>query len=322
MKTTMKKNYLLFAAAALTLAACSNDENLNDGPVELRLGSALEVETRATNVQNTQIVSGETVYAWVDESDGNPYINAWQLTADGNGCFTGSKQFFPQSGNAVNIYAIHGNFGTTTFTDFPTTPLTHTVSTTQTSDADVAKSDLLYAAYDEDAHPTQRPVTTVNMTFYHMLSKIDVGLKPGDGLTVTDLQNATVSIVNTVASATFTPQKTDLTEEATRAAMVSVNETTAASIAMSTAVSTDFSSRAEAIIVPQTLTSNTQFIQVTLNDGANLYYTLPQQVEFKSGMKYTYDITVHNTGLEVRSNIINWGTDDSYSGDNAGEATT
>ena len=28
MKTTMKKKYLLFAAAALTLAACSNDENL------------------------------------------------------------------------------------------------------------------------------------------------------------------------------------------------------------------------------------------------------------------------------------------------------
>ena len=245
-----------------------------------------------------------------------------QLTADGNGGFTGSKQFFPQSGNAVNIYAIHGNFGTTTFTAFPTTPLTHAVSTAQTSDAEVAKSDLLYAVCDEDVYPTQRPVTTVNMTFYHMLSKIDVGLKPGDGLTVTDLQNATVSIVNTVTTATFTPQKTDLTEETTRAGMVSASGTTATPITMSSAVSTDFSARAEAIIVPQTLTSNTQFIQVKLNDGANLYYTLPQQVEFKSGMKYTYDITVHNTGLEVSSNINNWDTDDSYSGDDAGQATT
>ena len=37
MKMIMKKKYLLFAAAALTLTACSNDdENLNGGPVELR----------------------------------------------------------------------------------------------------------------------------------------------------------------------------------------------------------------------------------------------------------------------------------------------
>ena len=48
MKMTMNKKYLLFAAAALTLAACSNDdENLNGGPVELRLSSSLEVQTRA-----------------------------------------------------------------------------------------------------------------------------------------------------------------------------------------------------------------------------------------------------------------------------------
>ncbi len=36
------KKYLIFAAAALTLAACSNDdENLNGRPVELRLSSGI-----------------------------------------------------------------------------------------------------------------------------------------------------------------------------------------------------------------------------------------------------------------------------------------
>ena len=40
----MKHSFILFAAVALTLAACSNDdENLNGGPVELRLSSSLEV---------------------------------------------------------------------------------------------------------------------------------------------------------------------------------------------------------------------------------------------------------------------------------------
>ena len=51
----MKKKYLLFAAAALTLAACSNDdENLNGGPVELRLSSSLEVQTRAYQMNSWQ----------------------------------------------------------------------------------------------------------------------------------------------------------------------------------------------------------------------------------------------------------------------------
>ena len=164
----MKKKYVLFATAALILAACSNDdENLNNEPVELRLSSGLGVETRATDVQNEQIANGETVYAWVDESDGIPYINAWELIAKGNGGFRGTTQYFPQSGNNVNIYAIHGNFGTTTFTenetDFPTT-LTHTVSGTQTDAADVAKSDLLYA-FAQNVSRNNGP--TVNLTFNH-----------------------------------------------------------------------------------------------------------------------------------------------------------
>ena len=67
----MKHPLLFFAAAALTLTACSNDdENLNDGPVELRLSSSLEVQTRAYQVQDEQLASGETVYVWADEQDG------------------------------------------------------------------------------------------------------------------------------------------------------------------------------------------------------------------------------------------------------------
>ena len=68
----MKKKYLLFAAAALTLTACSNDdENLNGGPVELRLSSGIEVQevTRAaTDIQNEAFDADEKIDVYINEA--------------------------------------------------------------------------------------------------------------------------------------------------------------------------------------------------------------------------------------------------------------
>ena len=252
MKTTMKKKYLLFAAAALTLAACSNDdENLNGGPVELRLSSSLEVQTRAYQVQDEQLARGETVYVWADEQDGETdYIKAWELMAVGNGSFQepATKQYFPQSGKGLSLYAIHGDFGASVFTEnatpFPTASLTHTVSDDQSIDANVAKSDLLYAVapnVSRNGNPTVVP-----LTFRHLLAKVEVALKPGDGLSVEDIQNAVVTIENTRLKTDFTPDKTSATADG----MISLTETDneAKSITISTAVSSDATAWSEAII--------------------------------------------------------------------------
>ena len=65
----MKHSFILFAAVALTLAACSNDdENLNGGPVELRLSSSLEVQTRAGNdIQGAQFDADEDIDVFIHE---------------------------------------------------------------------------------------------------------------------------------------------------------------------------------------------------------------------------------------------------------------
>ena len=295
MKTTIKKKYLIFAAAALTLAACSNDdENLNGGPVELRLSSSLEVQTRAYQVQNEQLARGETVYVWADEQDGETdYIKAWELMAVGNGSFQepATKQYFPQSGKGLSLYAIHGDFG--------------------------ARSDLLYAVapnVSRNGNPTVVP-----LTFRHLLAKVEVALKPGDGLSVEDIQNAVVTIENTRLKTDFTPDKTSAAADG----MISLTETDneAKSITISTAVSSDATAWSEAIIAPQTLEANTQFIKVHLFEGGDLYYTLDESCTFASGNKYTYKITVNLTGLQVSSNIEPWGKDVVFSGDEDGQAT-
>lgn len=330
----MKAKFMMMAAAAMVLAACSNDENetANDGPVELRLTSGLEVQQTRANTQSTSILDGETVYAWADEvtSSSTPeYIKAWKLTAGSNNALTGSSQFFPQSGNSLNIYALHGNFGSdVTFTEnttaFPSPSLTHTVETDQTPGTDnsnivnYAKSDLLYArAMDVNRTGASSNVKTQKLTFYHMLSKVEVALVSGTGNP--SLTDATVTIENTKLKATFTPDKSkDITDETSgqnnRAGMIKLLETgnDVAPITIGNTTSENFNEGTtinynEAILVPQVVASGTgvQFIKVQLKDNAALYYKV-SNLQLESGKKYTYHITVDLTGLKVTSEIEDW----------------
>ena len=244
-------------------------------------------------------------------------------TVRGNGSFQepATKQYFPQSGKGLSLYAIHGDFGASAFTEnatpFPTASLTHTVSDNQSIDANVAKSDLLYAVapnVSRNGNPTVVP-----LTFRHLLAKVEVALKPGDGLSVEDIQDAVVTIENIRLKTDFTPDKTSAAADG----MISLTETDneAKSITISTAVSSDATAWSEAIIAPQTLEANTQFIKVHLFEGGDLYYTLDESRTFASGNKYTYKITVNLTGLQVSSNIEPWGEDFRYTGDEDGQAT-
>ena len=65
-------HYMLFAAATLTLAACTGDEHLDNpnapgAQVELRLTSGLEVQTRVAHGLDSQLKEGEAVHVWVDD---------------------------------------------------------------------------------------------------------------------------------------------------------------------------------------------------------------------------------------------------------------
>lgn len=328
------KFMMMMAAAAMVLAACSNDENeiVNDGPVELQLSSGVEVQQTRANTQSTAILNGEKVYAWADEvistsptSSTSEHIKAWNLTAGNNNALTGTSQYFPQSGNSVNIYALHGNSGSTTFTEgtteFPTS-FAHNVENNQapgtgSSMANYAKSDLLYArAMGVDRSEASGNVKTQVLTFYHMLSKVEVALVSGKGSP--DLGNATVTIENTKLKATFTPDKSkDIADETNgqlnRAGMIAVPnvDNDAASITIGNSTSTDFESGTtinynEAIIVPQTISgTDVQFIKVQLKNNAALSYKVSNLI-LESGKKYTYNITVNLTGLEVTSTIEDW----------------
>lgn len=316
------KNYILFAAAALMLAACSNDENLDNpnGPVELRLTSGLEVQTRAAHGLNTQLKNGEEVHVWVDDAttDQNLYTNNILAAGDQGALTGGDLMYFPETGNNVDIYAIHGNWGSTALTDFWGTEQTHSVAQDQRTKQAIdgyAQSDLVYAR-KMDASRAGNP-TTVNLTFTHLLSKVEVVLVRGAGAP----NISKVEILNTQLEAKFTPAKAKENITVTVSGTEGENpieiDKDLTNSGDATGMDENQKKLNEAVIVPQTLSANTAFIRVTLNEGGVLIYKLNQKTTFAPATKYRYTITANLTELKVNATITPW---EQKTGDNNGVA--
>ncbi len=315
------KLFMTMAAATMILAGCNNDENeiTDNWNGEIRLTSGVTAQTRS-NTQATQIQEGETVYVWADKaSSTTEYIEAWKLIANGSNGFkdNSTPQYYPTDGSNLDFYALHGNFApafTEESTEFPTTAIVHSVEADQsgTDMKNYAKSDLLYAV----KKGVTRSKDAVELTFYHMLSKVEVVLKSGNG--TPGLTGAAVTIVGTKLKANFTPDKTkDIADvssgQSHRAGMITIPEddNDATPIKIQTVTTTDFNTNSEygeAVVLPkQTLNADDSFIQVKLKDNAVFTYKIPAGgLTLESGKKYTYKITVNQTGLTVTSEIEDW----------------
>jgi len=295
----------------LAIMSCNHDRDVDENtPVELRLSSGVEVRTRASFPDtDTQIPVGEQISVYVDETGGAVQLYGNNiLTADGNGNLTGGTRMnFPANGNSVDIYALHTN--ATLSTAYPASMLTHTVNADQRTLAGYAPSDLLYAKRTNVA----RTASPVLMNFYHLLSKIQVAIMPGEGLTAADITG--ISIGGTRLQAQFTLAKADASDAVVITAGGAVATITAGAD-VSANLTTNIAYN-DAIIVPQTLAASTAFISIRLSDAANLVYRLPAATTFESGKKYGYLITANSTGLILTSIIEDW----IPAGNTEGEAT-
>ena len=110
----MKTRLMIVVAVAAVAAACHDSgEGPGGGPEELRLSGVVKGEVVARGAAAGEVIAaGEVVHAGVDEAV-NPavaHVKAWRLEADGTGGLDGTTCYFPENGNDVNIYAMHGNF--------------------------------------------------------------------------------------------------------------------------------------------------------------------------------------------------------------------
>ena len=313
---------LLVAGAFCLLTACSKEENggMTDGRTELRLASGIEAVTRS-DVQNTAIVADETVCAWVSDAGKSgtdaALYNAVKLTAQAGGGLAGTTpMYFPQTGNAVNIRALHGTFKET-FTEgetaFPTGGVGFTVDENQSAGGDAyVKSDLLYAASNDVAR-SGNP-TTVSLKFYHMLSKLELKIVRGEG--VTDAVEK-VTLGGVAVCGTFTPaEDADLTQQTARAAMIASGEQSATMTLGGAFWDEGTKTTNDAIVVPQSIGGKK--MTFTLASGGELVYTIPEGKAFESGRKHVYTVTLKGTELSVDSTIEPW---EDSEGETEGNAT-
>ncbi len=324
---TMRKNLAWALLAALSLTACEKEGDTDNGPVELRLTSGVEVQTKATHGLDTKIMEERSVYVWVDNANKSTDVSAGTslynvlLQQGANGTLSNEDHpmYFPQDGNAVNIYACRGGSHSIIGGAYPAGVSYHSVSSDQRSNtppSGYGMSDLLYAKV------TNAPRTTpsVLLTFHHLLSKVEVVLMEGAGDEGFLGGIESVKILNTVISAGFTLGKDKpaygKNKENENGIEITTNGDTTTDIQIDADVTpkgVGYTLVNEAIIVPQPLADETEFIQITLKNGGKFTYKLEEETTFESGKKYLYGITANQTDLSVTSEIKDW--------DNCGGAT-
>ncbi len=313
----MNKNVLLSVAAALMLAACSNDDQLPPEETPIRLSAGLDVEAGTRGITDnsytgTLFSGGESVDVNIKETNNGTsasYGTGGWLTATigdgGNGATLSPVCYWPGSSAGIDIYGWYPASTVTTYWTIARSVFK--VPATQSGSTNHKAFDLMYATPESgtgDAHQTVDSSTrasAINLQFHHKLAKLVVALKPKDanaGVTDEDLKNATVTIGGVKTTADVVPATGAVTASNTA-------EPETLSVMANEAGTTGY-----ALIPAQTLLGK---LTVTLKAGGQMETTL-DSFEVQEGKTNTLNVKVSLTGITVTTTIVQW-TENNSAGD-------
>ena len=280
----MKTRLFTFAALALALSACTNDdENLNNGSVAAVINAEISdaVSTRASGTawaERDEIGISESRFGYTNV----PY--RWE---SGKFTPTGTIIFFqdddPTTFSAYYPYDADG--GTLTATTDATAQqnqpaidfLYATGATASTHNPEVNFTD------DTDAGGT-------DCSFHHCMSQITLTFKEGSGVDFSTIQPTGYTLSGLMLAGSFdTTTGTAETDDATAAQDLDITLTNGA---LTSSV----------ILFPQSTTS----IELSVNYNSQPYtatLTIPDGA-LKAGNNYTYTVTVRNKDLSISSATI------------------
>ena len=279
----MKTRFFAFAALALTLAACNNDnENLNDGPVAAQFIADITPATRV-NSEGTDWTEGDRIGVTGASFTNVPYVRE-------NGMFVtdGTVIYFDDT----ETHTFHAYY--------PYQAEGGTVAVSTAADKQGTGIDFLFAT--GATGDTRNPVVEftdktkdggADNSFHHRMSLIKFTFKPGDGLIFNGMEPAGYTLDGLKHEGTFD----------------TATGTTAVTAAAESPINMQLggATTSQVIILPQGVTTSLD-LTVSFN-GLNYITTLPnpskpEANQFSAGYAYTYNITLNNKGIEVSDPTI------------------
>lgn len=280
----MKTRLLTFAALALALAACTNDnENLNDGPVAAKFIADITPATRV-NSEGTDWTDGDRIGV-----TGSGFTNVPYKRENGKFVTDGTTIYFndteTQTFNAYYPYQSDGG--------------TVTVSTAADKQGPGIDFPFASGATGNTHYPTVS--FTGDHAFHHCMSLIKFTFKAGDGLIFNGMEPAGYTLEGLKHEGTFD----------------TATGTTAVTAAAESPINMQLggATTSQVIILPQEVTSSLD-LKVSFH-GLNYTTTLPnpskpEANQFSAGYAYTYNITLSNNGITVEEpEITPWEPGDS-----------
>lgn len=274
----MKTRFFAFAALALTLAACNNDnENLNDGPVAAKFIADITPATRV-NSEGTDWTDGDRIGV-----TGAGFTNVPYKRENGKFVTDGTTIYF----NDTETHTFHAYY------PYQSDGGTVTVSTA--ADKQGADIDFLFAsgATGDTHNPTVSFTDKTDKggpdnSFHHCMSLIKFTFKAGDGIIFNETEPSGYTVDGLKLEGTFD----------TATGTTAVTAASESPITMQLGGATT----SQVIILPQGVTT---YLDLTVSfNGLDYTATLPNPSkpdanQFSAGYAYTYNITLSNNGITV-----------------------
>lgn len=294
--------------ASVMAASCADDHSPDMQPCQLAVSAGMELsvsgeaETRSTLAQDETFDDSQSiaVYAVATGTGSTSTAKPKSVTASSSATATGL--FWPEGKNidVFGWYPVNGSGGVTTATALNGTA-TFTIQPDQSSVANYRKSDLMFAKLTDQSHTVGETSKTLALKFSHLLSRIQVKLTAGAGMTAADLSGATITIGTSGAYITGSVPISSIYGGTVGTASGSLN----ALLTLCTSYDSSNNNNAFAIIPPQNL--NGKRLTVKLSSGAEMYVTLPS-LNMTGGNAYTYTATIAAAAVTVTATISDWGT--------------
>ena len=284
--------YLYFAATALLLAACTNDEALTtatDGEVALKVNAAISgISTRASG---TNWATGDRIGLSTTSDTKTKYAN---VPFEYNGAAfiaDGTDIYFQDTRTAVfSAY-------------YPYTAEAGTVSKTITADDQTAENQPQIDYLSASGATASKASPTVNFTgeqaFNHCMSQVTLTFINGDDVEL-DGNLTSYTLGGLVMEGSF--------DTATGKAQATGTQPAALTIALTDVTTTEGAyTAAPLILFPQTAAQAD--ISVTVDNEIYTATLIIPAGALQAGNNYTFPVTVSKTGLTVGSASINDWTD-------------